>query len=236
MPIHDWTRVSAGIFHSFHLSWTDAIMAALNGGLLPSDYYALAEQVASKFEPDGLGLRFNADADPALIFQNFETSAEAEMDGYARQQSSVGIHHSSGDQVVARIEIVSPGIKGSRYDLRSFVEKAATALNRGYHLLVLDLHPPTRRDPHGIHGAIWEEIADGSFHAPTDKPLTLVAYEAGTPKAANYEPVAVGDVLPDMPLFLRPGIYIKVPLEATYRTAWGKVPQRWRRVLEETTE
>jgi hypothetical protein len=41
MPVHDWTRVSDGIFHSFHLSWTDEIMAALNAGLLPSDYYAL---------------------------------------------------------------------------------------------------------------------------------------------------------------------------------------------------
>ena len=58
MPVHDWSRVNAGIFHSFHLSWTDEIMAALNAGLLPPDYYALAEQLAGEFGPDVLALRF----------------------------------------------------------------------------------------------------------------------------------------------------------------------------------
>jgi hypothetical protein len=31
MPIHDWTRVSAGIFHHFHQDWTIEIRD------LPSD-------------------------------------------------------------------------------------------------------------------------------------------------------------------------------------------------------
>ena len=43
MPVHDWTRVDAGIFHHFHTSWMDEIAGALNAGLLPPDYYALAE-------------------------------------------------------------------------------------------------------------------------------------------------------------------------------------------------
>jgi hypothetical protein len=25
MPMHDWTRVEAGIFHAFHHSWIDEI-------------------------------------------------------------------------------------------------------------------------------------------------------------------------------------------------------------------
>jgi hypothetical protein len=45
--------------------------------------------------------------------------------------------------------------------------------------------------------------------------------------------VAVGDVLPDMPLFLEPGVYVSVPLEATYQAAWRGMPDRWQRVLEE---
>jgi hypothetical protein len=35
MPIHDWTRVSAGIFHHFHQKWVGTIADALNEGLLP---------------------------------------------------------------------------------------------------------------------------------------------------------------------------------------------------------
>ena len=44
MPLHDWTRVEAGLFHSFHLSWLHCLMQSLNGGLLPEDYYALIDR------------------------------------------------------------------------------------------------------------------------------------------------------------------------------------------------
>ena len=50
-------------------------------------------------------------------------------------------------------------------------------------------------------------------------------------KKAYIEPVAVGDVLPHMPLFLDPELYVHVPLEATYQTAWEAVPAFWRDVL-----
>jgi hypothetical protein len=52
MPIHDWTRVEAGIFHAFHQQWIIAISNVLNDGLLPGDYYALPEQHAAGFGPD----------------------------------------------------------------------------------------------------------------------------------------------------------------------------------------
>ncbi len=29
MPVHDWTRVEAGIFHAFHLAWTGGLQNAL---------------------------------------------------------------------------------------------------------------------------------------------------------------------------------------------------------------
>jgi hypothetical protein len=57
MPIHDWTRVDAGIFHAFHHRWISAISDVLNTGLLPSDFYALPEQMAAGFGPDVLTLQ-----------------------------------------------------------------------------------------------------------------------------------------------------------------------------------
>jgi hypothetical protein len=42
MPVHDWTRVEAGIFHDFHTVWAVAIRNALNDGLLPKGYYVMA--------------------------------------------------------------------------------------------------------------------------------------------------------------------------------------------------
>lgn len=251
MPIHDWTRVEAGIFHHFHLSWIDQIQRALNSGILPDDYYALSEQHAGKLEPDVLTLRGLAGArDPRddagadrpggagrsgglkLAPPRASLRAESEMEFYHRKQRAVVIRHVSGDDVVAMIEVVSPGNKDSHRALRAFVDKAAWLLDRRIHLLILDLHPPTARDPRGIHGAIWEEITGQIFDPPPGKLLTLVSYEADTLLRAYIEPLAVGDTLPDMPLFLRPEAYVEVPLEATYQAAWEAVPRRWRRVIE----
>ncbi|MDA1017373.1 MAG: DUF4058 domain-containing protein, partial [Planctomycetota bacterium] len=57
MPIHDWTRVFPGTFHHFHCSWITHLSEALNSGLLPDDYYAMAEQDADDVIPDVLTLR-----------------------------------------------------------------------------------------------------------------------------------------------------------------------------------
>ncbi len=65
-----------------------------------------------------------------------------------------------------------------------------------------------------------------------DKRLTLAAYEAVQPLTAYVEPVAVGDPLPDMPLFLKPEIYVPAPLETTYRATWQGFPRPLKRLLE----
>jgi hypothetical protein len=56
MPVHDWTRVEAGIFHAFCVAWVSQIQRALNGGLLPQGYYALAEQHIGRSVADVLTL------------------------------------------------------------------------------------------------------------------------------------------------------------------------------------
>ena len=247
MAVHDWTRVEAGIFHAFHHSWIEEIARALNRGLLPPDYYALREQYAAGFGPDVLTLQ-GGGAEGAddlgqdvsgrrsrgvlLAPPKLQPVAETELGFYRRKQKNVTVRHVSGDEVVAMVEIVSPGNKSSRNAMRSFVEKAATLLERQIHLLIVDLHPPGRRDPHGIHAEIWEEVAGEEYAAPFDKPLTQAAYESELSVRAYVVPMAVGDVLTDMPLFLEPGKAVEVPLEATYCAAVAEVPRRWRRVLE----
>jgi hypothetical protein len=49
MGIHDWSRVDDGIFHHFHYAWIEELTRSLNAGVLPPDYYALAEQHAAGF-------------------------------------------------------------------------------------------------------------------------------------------------------------------------------------------
>jgi hypothetical protein len=252
MPIHDWTRVKPGIFHDFHHEWISTIKRALNTGVLPPDYYALAEQIAGGLGPDVLTLE-NVRDKPAGADSNgperasgalrqggialatmppkvsFTAAAEAEQ--YARKRDRIVIRHSSDDHVIAIIEIVSPGNKASGHALRSFVAKAIELLDAGIHLLLIDLFSPGQRDPQGIHGAIWSEYIGDDFALPPARPLTLVAYSAGDLKQAFIEPTAVGEVLREMPLFLEPSVYVPVPLEATYQRAFDAVPKRWQATL-----
>jgi hypothetical protein len=240
MPVHDWTRVTAGIFHHFHHGWTAALSNAFNAGLLPPGYYALSEQVAGGPIPDVLTFqhgplsasRPNGNGNAAVMTPprtRFVRMAEPEQ--YAAKANRITIRHPLG-QVVAVLEIVSPGNKESRHALRAFVDKSAEFLRQGIHLLVIDLFPPTPRDPQGIHKAIWDEIRDEPFELPADKPLTLVAYAAMPVKTAYIEPVAVGEVLPEMPLFLGPDRYVAVPLEATYASTWVACPAPVKALLE----
>ena len=141
------------------------------------------------------------------------------------------VRHHLG-RIVAVIEIVSPGNKDSRAALRDFVEKAIDLLRAGIHVLIVDLFPPTPRDPCGIHKAIWDEIEEEEFTFPEGKDRILVSYETGGQRAAYVEPVAVGDALPDMPLFLTNTFHIRVPLEPTYQATWGASPEELRRAVE----
>ncbi len=137
MPIHDWTRVPAGLFHDFHQSWSIRIKDALNAGRLPKGVAALIEQRAGP----------------------------KESDIYADRANRIVVTHHLG-RIIAVIEIVSPGNKDSRAALRDLVEKTVDCLRRGIHVLIVDLFPPTPRDPFGIHKLIWDEIIEEDFAFP----------------------------------------------------------------------
>src|SRR5688572_18178097 len=133
MPIHDWTRVDAGIFHDFHHGWIEETKRALNRGLLPPDYYALAEQITGHLGPDVLTLRVPHAGPPtarrphpgepnggvalAEVPPRVRFHATTEMDVYANKAKAVVVRHRSEHQVIAMVEIVSPGNKGSRRTL-----------------------------------------------------------------------------------------------------------------------
>lgn len=248
MPVHDWSRIHAGAFHDFQLAWIAELRKTLNSGLLPPEYYAMAEQVAGPAVPDVLTLQAaNGHAESwsgepiagatavALAPPRGCDRETIEEDVYPRRQRTIVIHHSSDDRIVALIEILSSRNKSSIKEFRSLVDKAVDALDRGYHLLLLDLQPTTARDRDGIHAAIWAQYGGKPNRYPTDKPLTMVAYDAGPPTVAYVQRMAAGDKLIDMPLFLAPGWYVEVPLEATHEAAWSGVPGRIRDLLDPAT-
>ena len=242
MPIHDWTQVDAGIFHDFHHLWITEIRRALNRGLLPPEYYAMAEQIAGGLGPDVLTLkRPTNDASPepeprggiALATKppRVEFRLRTDADHYAAKANAVVIRHKSNREVIAVVEIVSPGNKNNRHGVKSFVTKAVELLQGSVHLLVIDLFPPGPRDPQGIHKLIWDEFTDNDFVLPVGRNLTLAAYIGGRNPEAFVQPTAVGLDLQEMPLFLEPDIYISLPLEPIYAAAWADVPPFWQEAL-----
>src|SRR5262245_13500327 len=56
MPLHDWSKVPAGLYHHFHQDWTAQLTRTLNRGLLPIGVSALIEQRAGKREGDVLAV------------------------------------------------------------------------------------------------------------------------------------------------------------------------------------
>jgi hypothetical protein len=242
MPIHDWTRVDSGLFHAFHQNWIGVLERALNAGVLPPDYFALREQSAKGPVPDVLTLELSSGRDAsngpgfgtavAVAPPRTRVVRRAEDTIYVHKADRIAVRHRHG-HVVAMVEIVSPGNKASKNELRTFVEKTSKLIAAGVHLLVIDLFPPSKRDPQGIHKAIWDEFVEEEFELPANQRLTLAAYDAGPPPVAYVEPIAADQALPEMPIFLKPDFYVLAPLEATYRTTWDEFfPAPMKRLLE----
>lgn len=255
MSVHDWTRIYAGAFHDFHNEWYIAIKHALSRGLLPPDYYAMVDQIAGGLGPDVLALQRPTGLRPAtappssgngathssvrgrsLVVAErpprtqFHIANEAQW--YASKGKAITVRHASTHEVVAVVEIVSIGNKNNKRGLQAFLRKAEELLAAGIHLTVIDVFPPGPRDPEGIHPLIWGEDSTSTFRFDPAKPLTCAAYVGGAYSEAFVETFAIGDALPDIPLFLTMSEYVELPLEATYIAAFAEVPPAVREVLE----
>src|SRR5437879_4488729 len=115
MPIHNWKRVDAGLFHDFHQSWAIALRNALNAGILPPEYFALVEQKIAGPIPDVLTLKLSTGAKGpgdgrgglavATAAPRTRLVQRTEAGSYAAKANRVTVRHRHGD-IVAVIEIV----------------------------------------------------------------------------------------------------------------------------------
>jgi len=239
MPMHDWSRIPSGLFHHFHQHWSIEITKALNRGRLPKGLSALVEQRSGPKEPDVLTIEERPRRRPPSEGGEVATMERpvtqivrrTTKQIYATRANTIVVRHRLG-RIVAVIEIVSPGNKDSRAALRDFVDKMVDFLRKGIHILIVDLFPPSPRDPFGIHKVIWDEITEEDFALPAGKDRTLVSYDAGAEKTAYIETAGVGGALPDMPLILTSDLHVMVPLESTYLTTWEASPEAYCRAVE----
>lgn len=243
MPLHDWSRVDAGMFHHFHNSWVYKLADRLNAGVLPSSFFAAGEQYTADDVPDVLTLTHSPDrpdgewsgtgaialADRPPQVQIQQEAGEARL---LRQQDRIVVREVHGAKVVAVIEIVSRGNKSSRRRLDRFVEKACRLLEDRIHMLILDVFPPGRLDPQGMHAAIWEEATGETAVSLKPDQCLAASYCAGSRWTAYVEALLPGQALPEMPLFLDDEFYVPAPLEQSYVDAWEHYPSPWKGIIE----
>jgi hypothetical protein len=241
MPVHDWTLVEDGTWHAFHSGWITHLSEALNEGVLPHGYYALSEQHSLTYIGDVLTLHAPEDSP----FSSPESGGVSVLEAppkvsvrlsaqpsYQALRRTLVIRRTTGHRVVALVEILSPGNKNGPKSVQQFIQKAADTLKNGCHLLLVDLFPPGKSNPKGMHGAIWDWLMSEATRVPKARPLTLASYEARRPRLELYlEHLAVGQEMPEMPLFLRPGYYVNIPLQPTYDQAFRGMPAIYRALL-----
>lgn len=120
-------------------------------------------------------------------------------------------------RLAAAVEIISPSNKDRPDERAAFVNKVGGYVAAGLGVAVLD---PVFSSPRGLHRAVMQSLGD-------DDPEADATYAAAyrlTPGERRrlelwYEPLAVGAALPSLPLFLKGGPAVELPLEATYAEA-----------------
>lgn len=240
MPLHDWTKATPGMFPDFHSSWLTDLKRSLNAGRLPAGFYAMAEQRTGIYGPDVLTLTANPRPvmpHPAsgngIAVAEPRTARRIESRALPTTGRALTIRHSSGHRVVAVIEVVSPANKDRPEHVGDFAGKVAGLVRNGIHVLVVDILPPGLHDPAGMHAAIWMELdtEPDTASPPPKQPFTFAGYRAADKPVAYLDYAGIGESLPDVPLFLDGDLFVSVPLESTYMTNYGELPDPFKAAL-----
>lgn len=225
MPLYDWTRVTDNVFHAFHGAWLAQLMGALNRSVLPDGYVARMEESLGTVESDVLALESGSapplPAPPANAPEPTVAIAEPRLD--LRGQRRLAVFSAREERRVAVLEVLSPGNKDSEIKAGTFEGKVVRCLASGLHVLLIDLLAPTRSAP-GVGAAIAREIGEGGV-ADGGHCTTSFEVRADPSEVRIYHrALALGEVMPDAPLFVAPGYPVDVPLEQTAAAALDMLP------------
>ena len=165
MPIHDWTKVPAGIFHDFHFLWAVDLSRSLNAGILPSNFYAMVEPAipleATDQECQIVGENASNDLGPSVC----DIVREPQL--YTARRRRVVVRNERFDTTSAATEIVAPGNKSRSKEVDEFVARATCAFDEGLSLQLIDLFPAGPFDPNGMHGVLCSRLG-GHYEQPAD--------------------------------------------------------------------
>jgi hypothetical protein len=204
-------------WHAFHNAWSTYLASHLNEQL-PEGYFAEANvqfgieiDVATFEEPGAAGPGGAAAWTAPAPTQTIPVSLLNEI------VEVLVFEREGGPILVGAIELVSPATEDRPEHRDAFISKCAAYLQQGVGPVVVDV--VTSR-PGNLHGDLLARLGS-SGGVPLDSDLYTVAYRlierAEQPSLDIWqEPLALGQSLPTMPLWLRGGPCLRVDLDATY--------------------
>jgi hypothetical protein len=201
-------------WHSFHNSWATYLSSQLNA-LLPEGYFAEAN-VQFGVEIDVATFQEPGANPPPAGWQVPPPHASLPLE-LPEAVVEVGIFSRSGGPLLAgAIELVSPANKDRQTHRDALVSKCAAYLQAGVGLVLVDVVTERSTDFHrellarlGVGDPGPGPALSGSAYRPVER-------DGVTTLDVWREPVAVGQPLPTLPLWLRGGLCLPVELEATY--------------------
>jgi Protein of unknown function (DUF4058) len=220
-------------WESFHSSWATKIADALTEQWLPPNYIAEEHvHIGPSIEID-VGT-FERNAPPgaeagagavAMVAPKVWTppAPDAVVPSVIPDTFEVRILSTdTGPQLVAAIELISPGNKDRPAERRAFAVKCASYLYQGISVIIVDIVTSRRANLHNDILRVME--AAETLHLAPEVSLYAVAYRPlrrdGRDEIDVWRsPLALGQPLPTLPLSLRADLVIPVDFDATYAEA-----------------
>jgi hypothetical protein len=223
-PLHGPRR-----WEGFHHAWATFIAQQLNQDVLPSGYFAESEiSVGPELEVDVATLELTGNGDAkegtTAVWSPPRPKISAKIDFAHLDSYEIRVYQDlGGAELRGAIELVSPANKDRAGSRRTFAAKCAGYVQHGVGLIVIDV--VTSRSAN-LHDELFDVLeAKGrrvAWESPTG--LSAVAYRAVTvrksPRVEAWPvPLALGQALPELPLWLVLDLCVPVRLEQSYLAA-----------------
>jgi hypothetical protein len=233
MPLRDHFRPplkKQSHWESFHSSWANTIVRHLNARWLPIGYRAepqvkLGTQIevdAATFERTATtsenGTRTGGTA--TALWAPSRPTATVAVELQEEATFEVRVYDEERDlRLVGAVELVSPANKNRPSHRQTFLSKCAGYLREGVGVVVLDAITERRQN---LHNELLEMLGTPVTEAHLPEPsLYAVAYRTVADQHQVQlemwtETLAVGTVLPILPLWLAASFSVPIEFEATY--------------------
>ena len=224
-PLHGPRR-----WEGFHHAWATFIAQQLNQQTLPAGYFAESEiSLGPEMEIDVAATQAAGGAEPSgsasdgatAVWAPPQPAITAKVDFSHLEGYGVRVYRDfGGAELRGAIELVSPANKDRAGSRRTFAAKCAGYLRQGVGLVIVDVVTARSADLHAELFDVLEAVAKpAGWKSPTG--LYAVAYRPVTvlnePRLEAWpEPLAVGNPLPVMPLWLALDLCVPLVLEQSY--------------------